>query len=91
MCFCSVANTTVHYPPAWQHWDCPIPLIQGHNIMSLPVTGAAAREVDLVGVFRYRDAYPTAIHLIASGWVADCQSEARTLLVLFVETCLGGP
>jgi len=38
--------------------------------MSLPVTGAAAREVDLVGVFRYRDAYPTAIHLIASGCVS---------------------
>ncbi|CAM9484650.1 unnamed protein product [Scytosiphon promiscuus] len=39
----------------------------GHNMMNLPVTGAAAREVDVVGVFRYRDAYPTAIHLVSSG------------------------
>ncbi|CAM9293117.1 unnamed protein product [Pylaiella littoralis] len=39
----------------------------GHNMMNLPVTGSAAREVDLVGVFRYRDAYPTAIHLVGSG------------------------
>ncbi|CAM9937679.1 unnamed protein product [Hapterophycus canaliculatus] len=36
-------------------------------MMSLPVTAAAAREVDVVGVFRYRDAYPTAIHLVNSG------------------------
>eukprot|EP00752_Nemacystus_decipiens_P001576 g1537.t1 len=41
----------------------------GHNIMSLPVTASAAREVDVVGVFRYRDAYPTAIHLVGSGAV----------------------
>ncbi|CAN0287118.1 unnamed protein product, partial [Ectocarpus sp. 12 AP-2014] len=39
----------------------------GHIIMSLPITASAAREVDLVGVFRYRDAYPTAIHLVGSG------------------------
>lgn len=43
------------------------PHSKGHNIMSLPVTASAAREVDLVGVFRYRDAYPTAIHLVGSG------------------------
>lgn len=42
-------------------------LAKGHNIMSLPVTASAAREVDVVGVFRYRDAYPTAIHLVGSG------------------------
>ncbi|CAN0168919.1 unnamed protein product [Ascophyllum nodosum] len=39
----------------------------GHNVMSLPVTAAAAREIDVVGVFRYKNAYPTAIHLISSG------------------------
>lgn len=48
----------------------PLPFEQGHNIMSLPVTASAAREVDVVGVFRYRNAYPTAIQLVASGYTS---------------------
>ncbi|CAM9249963.1 unnamed protein product, partial [Phaeothamnion confervicola] len=39
----------------------------GHNEMRVPLTAAAAREVDIVGVFRYRNAYPLSIELISSG------------------------
>lgn len=35
--------------------------------MSVPLLPAAIREVDLLGSFRYRDTYPTALSLIASG------------------------
>ncbi|EFJ11947.1 hypothetical protein SELMODRAFT_271876 [Selaginella moellendorffii] len=39
----------------------------GHTEMTLPLTGAAAaREVDVVGVFRYRNTYPLCIQLLES-------------------------
>ncbi|KAG5188786.1 sorbitol dehydrogenase [Tribonema minus] len=37
----------------------------GHGEMTLPLTASAAREVDILGVFRYRNAYPLAIDLIS--------------------------
>ncbi|XP_024395168.1 sorbitol dehydrogenase isoform X1 [Physcomitrium patens] len=41
----------------------------GHNEMTLPLTPAAAREVDILGVFRYRNTYPLCLDLISSGRV----------------------
>ena len=41
----------------------------GQNEMKLPLTSASQREVDVLGLFRYRDTYPTALDLMASGRV----------------------
>jgi L-iditol 2-dehydrogenase len=38
----------------------------GNPIQTLPISAAALREVDLVGVFRYADTYPKVIELLAS-------------------------
>ncbi|KAG6551988.1 hypothetical protein Mapa_006294 [Marchantia paleacea] len=39
----------------------------GDNEMNLPLTPAAAREVDIRGVFRYRNTYPLCISLLTTG------------------------
>lgn len=39
----------------------------GHTEMHVPLTPAAAREVDVLGVFRYRNTYQLCIDLITSG------------------------
>jgi L-iditol 2-dehydrogenase len=39
----------------------------GHIEMTLPLTPAAAREVDVLGVFRYRNTYPLCLDLLSSG------------------------
>ncbi|KAL2611234.1 hypothetical protein R1flu_022926 [Riccia fluitans] len=39
----------------------------GDDDMTLPLTAAAAREVDVRGVFRYRNTYPLCINLLATG------------------------
>jgi L-iditol 2-dehydrogenase len=39
----------------------------GSPIQTLPISAAALREIDLVGVFRYADTYQEAIKLVSSG------------------------
>lgn len=41
----------------------------GHTEMHVPLTPAAAREVDVLGVFRYRNTYQLCIDLITSGQI----------------------
>ncbi|KAG5533746.1 hypothetical protein RHGRI_027809 [Rhododendron griersonianum] len=39
----------------------------GHNEMTVPLTPAAAREVDVIGIFRYKNTWPLCIEFITSG------------------------
>lgn len=41
----------------------------GHNEMTVPLTPAAAREVDIFGVFRYRNTWPLCLEFLRSGKV----------------------
>jgi L-iditol 2-dehydrogenase len=38
----------------------------GNPIQTLPISAAALREIDLVGVFRYANTYEEAIELVSS-------------------------
>lgn len=38
----------------------------GNPIQTLPISAAALREVDLIGVFRYADTYKNSIDLVSS-------------------------
>ncbi|PON69925.1 Alcohol dehydrogenase superfamily, zinc-type [Parasponia andersonii] len=44
---------------------CLIGLAQSE--MTVPITPAAAREVDIIGIFRYRNTWPLCIELLRTG------------------------
>ncbi|KDP22337.1 hypothetical protein JCGZ_26168 [Jatropha curcas] len=39
----------------------------GHNEMTVPLTSAATREVDVIGVFRYKNTWPLCLEFLKSG------------------------
>ncbi|XP_058085895.1 sorbitol dehydrogenase-like isoform X1 [Magnolia sinica] len=39
----------------------------GHSEMTVPLTPAAAREVDVIGIFRYKNTWPICLEFISSG------------------------
>ncbi|KAK9094715.1 hypothetical protein Scep_026184 [Stephania cephalantha] len=39
----------------------------GHNEMTVPLTPAAAREVDVVGIFRYKNTWPLCLEFLRTG------------------------
>ncbi|GLT70281.1 hypothetical protein SLA2020_423720 [Shorea laevis] len=39
----------------------------GHSEMTIPLTPAAAREVDVIGIFRYKNTWPLCLEFIRSG------------------------
>ncbi|KAH8710064.1 chaperonin 10-like protein [Phaeosphaeriaceae sp. PMI808] len=43
----------------------------GTPIQTLPISAAALREVDIMGVFRYANTYPTGIDVVSKQGVAD--------------------
>ncbi|ONK80404.1 uncharacterized protein A4U43_C01F17300 [Asparagus officinalis] len=39
----------------------------GHNELTIPLTPASAREVDVIGIFRYKDTWPLCLEFLRTG------------------------
>lgn len=52
----------------------------GTPIQTLPISAAAFREVDLVGVWRYSNAYPTTLDIMARAGHGDGVPDLRKLI-----------
>jgi L-iditol 2-dehydrogenase len=59
----------------------------GTPILTLPISAAALREVDLIGVFRYANTYPAGIDLLSR--MKDGKSSALDLRKLITHRFVG--
>jgi len=67
---CSGVETSIRFGIfSTKSGGCLVLVGLGKPEVSIPIVNAAVREVDIRGIFRYANCYPTAIAMVASGKV----------------------
>ncbi|KAL0090308.1 chaperonin 10-like protein [Phycomyces blakesleeanus] len=67
---CSGAETCVQMSILLaKNGGCVILVGMGASVQSIPISEVSSREVDIRGIFRYSNTYPTAVRMISSGIV----------------------